>query len=396
MLRTVGSDGTRARIWFGELPDVGYEGIGAVERTLDPARPVLREERRSAIEYKAIREPRTIYALLGREFSPRDTGPLCIRAAVSDAEGRGVPWSLVYGHDDVRVGLIEPHAQAVVKGALGASDLRELGPGALCFAWAAHGAIGSSESLFSHLGAVAVGLLRPGVDALPDRELLSLVQYRPRYVFDPTTAHWAGTVRDGGPVRYVSRVFGLYMPLTDLVQQLLRSGLGWCWCSSAPPQRRRRRRMVVPSRDREWTVLTAGNQSLFIEDYADRPIGGIDRHIITIGAQEAAIPDLLDEAKRRTAVQAFASECAGPVDVVLVRTEEGADVVWVARHPREAITGLVRSVGIDPERTAVRLARQPRWLSRQVPAECSLEGEFGLPRTRASWLARMRGWIHRP
>ncbi len=113
------------------------------------------------------------YGLLGAEFVPDHSQYLTIQVATGATSVRQVNWALAALVDDVRVGLPDEYADAVLKGA-GGQEL--LSGGVLRFAWAAHGMVGSSPMIFLRLATAVVRLISQNATLLSDEELAALLQ----------------------------------------------------------------------------------------------------------------------------------------------------------------------------------------------------------------------------
>jgi|GEM_PF-5413021 len=146
----------KVRIWFGERPTSGF-----------PAKGVLFESTASGgdgphtsligIEAFVPRGGMAEYGLLCLEFQPTEGGAL--RIEVPHSEMGGAPWAdtLAGKVDDVRVGLPQEYATAVVASISSAAAGR-FRSGVLRVIDAVHGMVGSTPNFFGKLGRAAVEL----------------------------------------------------------------------------------------------------------------------------------------------------------------------------------------------------------------------------------------------
>lgn len=159
MMRALGlSRHRRARVWLGELPNAEYLPTDFIRRVVSVGSASPPAGRVAAIELMVPHGPNASYGLLGAELleSGRIDGELSV--AVS---GTGLPMleSLAAMPDDVRIGLPNEYANAVVSGVERVVNAGWRFEGELTFRWAAHAAVGSSSAFFAELAALVAGLL---------------------------------------------------------------------------------------------------------------------------------------------------------------------------------------------------------------------------------------------
>jgi hypothetical protein len=116
-----------------------------------------------------------MYGLLGGHLEAEASDRLRIDVSVSAAKERKFVDSLAMKGDDVRVGLPPEYVQAVLAGVKSAmAQLNAVTAGKLSINCAAHGAIGSSEVIYKHLGAILIKLFNLTSSEPSDDELFRL------------------------------------------------------------------------------------------------------------------------------------------------------------------------------------------------------------------------------
>ena len=149
----------RARL-FSDIAGMTFPAVGELRRNRYPhagtAHPTCR---RWLVEAYVPRGARADYGLLGLEFAP---GPAAIEVIVpySGPHGATLTDSLAGQIDDVRVGLPEEYAEAVLDALCAAAV--SLPSGVLRVCAAAHGRVGSSPKFFARLAAAVVSLMSEG------------------------------------------------------------------------------------------------------------------------------------------------------------------------------------------------------------------------------------------
>jgi hypothetical protein len=148
----------KARVWFNEAPNAGYSPSSFVRRVVSvgPASPPA--TRIAAIELMVPRGPRASYGLLGAKWIDSRSRDGEVSVAVNN-KGFLMQESLAVMPDDVRLGLLDEYAAAVVSGVESVVSEGWRFGGELNFRWAAHAAAGSSSAFFTELGALVAGLL---------------------------------------------------------------------------------------------------------------------------------------------------------------------------------------------------------------------------------------------
>jgi hypothetical protein len=165
----------KARVWWGELPDLHYDPTEVLQRTLQTSNLLVTEKRSAAIEfYKPAHS--FSYGLLGAGFTPGRLGQFVIQVAISDYNGQPLEWSLAQQIDNVYTGLPAEYAQSVFEGASEAETV--LGSGVLRFDCAAHGLVGSSPVIFRLLSKAIVHLLAAAKKQVAETELRELLGYK--------------------------------------------------------------------------------------------------------------------------------------------------------------------------------------------------------------------------
>jgi len=159
----------RGRVWIGELPDVSYISISAVNLNCDASRSIQEEIRVGAVEVLIPTGGRYLYGLVGGTFRADVTGKFCADVGIS-APDLGV-WedSLASRVDRVHKGLLQEYAPAVIRGL--EQENGNLTSGYINVNCAAHAEVGSAQVVFKYLGA-ALWRLFGLADAAPSKQQL--------------------------------------------------------------------------------------------------------------------------------------------------------------------------------------------------------------------------------
>ena len=149
----------KARVWINELPETFYPPGRVMEESLPSSttRPV--SIHKGAVELLVPTGGRCLYGLLGAEFAESALDDLVIRVICSGRDGVRFDDALPVGFDDVRKGLPDEFAPAVID-ILTASGYASgrLPSGQLTFGCAAHGLVGSCVAIFGQLAKLVVDL----------------------------------------------------------------------------------------------------------------------------------------------------------------------------------------------------------------------------------------------
>jgi hypothetical protein len=165
----------RVRVWIGELPDAAYPTVKTLTHAIAAGRESQNGLSLAAIELFVPLGPRSMYGLLGGQWKPDETDQLSVDVSISSANERLFADSFAMTGDKVRVGLPAEYAQAVLAGVdLTKSELNTLAPGRLTINCAAHGTIGSCESVYKHLAAILIKLFNAAGAEPSDQDLIKL------------------------------------------------------------------------------------------------------------------------------------------------------------------------------------------------------------------------------
>jgi hypothetical protein len=165
----------KARVWLNEFPDAKCP-TEAAQEIIVAATCHSMQTKQAAVEVFVPVGPRSMYGLLGGEFTPSATGQLkvTIISISSAANGKLLPSSLLSLSDQVHVGLPGEYCEAVKEGIRLAQKEIAVAPGELVISYAAYGEIGSCAAVFKHLAAVLVKLVSMQKQDLTDDEIISL------------------------------------------------------------------------------------------------------------------------------------------------------------------------------------------------------------------------------
>lgn len=155
----------RANIWLDEAPPAEFIATSTVTRIVKPNRVIGATQTIAGVELKVPRGPAASYALLGAELVAADLDGLEVVVAVNKT---GFPFrgSLALAPDEVRIGLLDEYANAVVTGVEKfASSNAVPNRAALQFRWAAHGIVGSSSAIFEETSMLVMKIMTLERDA---------------------------------------------------------------------------------------------------------------------------------------------------------------------------------------------------------------------------------------
>jgi hypothetical protein len=162
----------KARVWLNELPDVGPL-IGAVQELEISATSQSVQANRAAVEVFVPLGPRSMYGLLGGEYTPLTTGQLKVMIISSPADEKSLFVPLTTS-DRARIGLPAEYCEAVKEGIRLAEKEVVIAPGQLVISYATYGEIGSCAAVFKHLAAVLLKLINIRKHDPTDGEIISL------------------------------------------------------------------------------------------------------------------------------------------------------------------------------------------------------------------------------
>jgi hypothetical protein len=165
----------QARVWIGELPDTAYPSVETLTHTTAADAKSQGKFMLAAVEVFVPLGPRSMYGLLGGQWTPDASGQFQVDVNVSAPNERLLADNLAIKGDEVRVGLPSEYAKAVAAGVdLAQVHLSILPSGKLLIDHAAHGAIGSCEAVYKHLAAVLVKLFNSTEMERSDEGLVKL------------------------------------------------------------------------------------------------------------------------------------------------------------------------------------------------------------------------------
>jgi hypothetical protein len=166
----------KARVWFGEQPELRSETVQILRRSVELPVGVPGHAGLAAAEVWRYVGGRCEYALLGAQFLPLpEIGRVDVRVAVSPDGQEPVPWALGTSFGDVaRAGLTAEFAPIVLDEACEADALRHLGGGILRFECAAVADMYSNARTFQRLASINVRLLSLDPKTTTEAELREL------------------------------------------------------------------------------------------------------------------------------------------------------------------------------------------------------------------------------
>jgi hypothetical protein len=143
----------KARIWIDEYPPCNLGQQIAVQRLLPAQHPSPIIRANFAIEWTAHVGPRTLYGLLGAQIVPTDVAQLKVVIHTGTPEAVYSDTIASRASEDVRIGLPNEYAAAVVAGiAAACAEPLNTRRGIISIEVGAHGLVGSSENIFQRMG----------------------------------------------------------------------------------------------------------------------------------------------------------------------------------------------------------------------------------------------------
>lgn len=163
----------KAKVWLDEPPGATYVPTKFNHRVVSNGSTLPGPIRLAAVEWMVPRGATASYGLLGAEYLDGDRDEGEVSVAVNRA-GAPMLHPLAPDSEDVRVGLPDEYAEAVLSGLERVVTEGWQFRGQVTFRWAAHGAVGSSPDFFSELAAVVARLL--AIKNVPSEdELISML-----------------------------------------------------------------------------------------------------------------------------------------------------------------------------------------------------------------------------
>lgn len=170
------SNNACARVWSGELPNVGYPAKSTVHREYPISASVVNSRKVvGAVEVcKAAGHPSS-YGLLGGELTFGPSSSFTVALHTTSNHGQSFTDSLASSSDTVYVGLPAEYVDGVFEGVtLAMPRIGPIQPGRLTVSHAAHGKVGSSLIVFKQLSILLLSLLYAQESTLSDESLLKL------------------------------------------------------------------------------------------------------------------------------------------------------------------------------------------------------------------------------
>jgi hypothetical protein len=147
-----------ARVWLDESPRAQYVPTAVMRRVVSSGLSMPPVIRLAGVELVVPRGAMASYGLLGAELLEGTEQGDVVTVAVARTDSP-MPDSLAGTLDDVRVGLPEEYASAVISGVERLVHGGAHFGGELAFRWAAHGLVGSSGPFFADLAELVGKLL---------------------------------------------------------------------------------------------------------------------------------------------------------------------------------------------------------------------------------------------
>lgn len=165
----------KARVWIDELPQCEFTSPQVLKHTVSAAKGRETTIRRAAVELLVPLGPRSMYALIGAEYSPDNGDILEVEIAVSD-DGLVFSESLVSTNDVVKIGLPSEYARGVIDGIdIACAELNGIGAGRMRIVCAAHGVMWSSKAIYSRATSVLIKLINLGQANMADEAIVELL-----------------------------------------------------------------------------------------------------------------------------------------------------------------------------------------------------------------------------
>lgn len=163
----------RANVWLNEAPPAEFTAVSSLSKEFKPKTITNAISQKTGVEIYIPHGSTASYGVLGAELVESEIDGLEIIVSIKSA---GLPFhpSLASNTDEVRVGLLDEYANSVIGGVVKAAGVFGAPTNAsLRFRWAAHGLIGSSQSVFEIASAIVLQLLLLPMEPLDD-EIVAL------------------------------------------------------------------------------------------------------------------------------------------------------------------------------------------------------------------------------
>lgn len=169
-------------------------------------------------------------------------------------------------------------------------------------------------------------------------------------------------VREYGPICYEAHVFlaashgiKVFLDLAvrvQLLEELLSSGLAWCWKSGRSDPNASSPQSPGRPAYRPMTQLTPNNLPSFTADLEESDIDGCRRWVILVGVDPDAVETLLNPGTFRAALDEFTVRESGPIRVVVTQVGDiNHEYVFVPHEPVTSVSLLLQAWGTGPGMT---------------------------------------------
>ncbi|HEY6332390.1 MAG TPA: hypothetical protein VI756_23900 [Blastocatellia bacterium] len=170
--------GTRARVWWDELPPCIFDCDSPFEHSVPAGRQALSKGRLIGVEWVRPSAGPSNYGLLGLSYHPSNTHKARIRIPRLTGEGPVFSSNIAWRLEVVRAGLPEEFIPGIVDGVrCAAQQIAGLPAGEITFCAAAHGETGSSRKVFEFLAMGLIKMLELEDDLVPEDKLKDLFDW---------------------------------------------------------------------------------------------------------------------------------------------------------------------------------------------------------------------------
>lgn len=176
----------KARLWLDELPEWSYESVEVVECGQKAGDGIISSQRCMAVELFIPIGGRTHYGGMAIIFTPDQRNDLFVQIPISPNDGVIFEESLARKIDQSYIGFPREYVTGIVEGLMQHEHTSLLGSGTLRLVGAVHGRMGSSNWLFRTLGSIGVRLLTLRTIAIPESELIQILQAEIKWIKQTT------------------------------------------------------------------------------------------------------------------------------------------------------------------------------------------------------------------
>lgn len=149
----------RCNLWIDEIPEIQYRCLDSLNGTIVKNDWIKWDDVSYTLELRVIGRDCSNYALLGLRYEYEYSGELAIKVNVSEFDGEIIDRNISSLSDEIHSGLPLEYAKVVFDVTKNYLENIPCSQGKITFDIAAHGYVGSSQSIFELVAGVLLQLL---------------------------------------------------------------------------------------------------------------------------------------------------------------------------------------------------------------------------------------------